>query len=94
MDTMEDIIIKQNPSEEQLNELGVRQWGIWEKEVSEFPWHYDSKETCYILEGEVTVTPEKGKPVTIKTNDLVTFPQGMSCSWKITKPIRKHYKFG
>ncbi|PIU19338.1 MAG: cupin, partial [Elusimicrobia bacterium CG08_land_8_20_14_0_20_59_10] len=29
-------------------------WPIWTKEVSSFPWHYDEKETCLILDGEVT----------------------------------------
>ena len=26
--------------------------------------------------------------------DLVTFPQGMECTWHVIKPIRKHYNFG
>ncbi|UCH54465.1 MAG: DUF861 domain-containing protein, partial [Pseudomonadota bacterium] len=42
---------------------------------------------------EVTVTPEGGKPVRIVEGDLVTFPQGMSCTWDIHVPIRKHYDF-
>jgi len=91
---MAEIKIEQNPSEARLTELGVSSWGIWEKETSEFPWHYSDKETCYLLEGEVTVTPENGSPVTFGKGDLVTFPQGMSCSWKITKPVRKHFMFG
>ena len=36
--------------------LGAREWPIWASEVSEFPWHYDQRETCLLLEGEVTVT--------------------------------------
>jgi uncharacterized cupin superfamily protein len=88
------IKIERNPSEERLEELGIEKWPIWEKEVSEFPWHYDETETCYILEGSVIVTPEGGQPVEIKKGDLVTFPKGMSCTWKITKAIRKHYNFG
>ncbi|GAB4367393.1 MAG: cupin domain-containing protein [Calditrichia bacterium] len=88
------IEIQKNPSESKLNELGVKNWPIWEKEVSEFPWHYDQTETCFILEGKVIVTPEKGDPVEIEAGDLVTFPRGMSCTWKILKPIRKHYTFG
>ena len=51
-------------------------------------------ETCYFLEGDVEVTPEGGKPVRIGKGDLVTFPTGMSCTWKVLKPVRKHYKFG
>lgn len=82
-----------NPSPDQLQKLGVKDWPIWTKEASEFPWKYDSTETCYLLEGEVEVTPDGEPPVTIKKGDLVTFPQGMSCRWDIKKEVRKHYQF-
>ncbi|WP_294945941.1 cupin domain-containing protein [Sulfurivirga sp.] len=88
-----EIRLIRNPDPQQLDELGVRDWPIWEKEVSTFPWTYDATETCYILEGRVTVTPEGGEPVTIEAGDLVTFPAGMSCVWEIHAPIRKHYNF-
>ncbi|MBT8045778.1 MAG: cupin domain-containing protein [Pontiella sp.] len=91
---MNPIEIEQAPSKERLEELGVFGWSIWEKEESEFPWHYDAQETCYLLEGEVTVTPDGGESVSFKAGDLVTFPQGMSCSWKISRAVRKHYRFG
>jgi uncharacterized cupin superfamily protein len=84
----------EKPTEEKLKNLEVTNWPIWEKEVSKFDWYYDQQETCYILEGEVTVTPENGQPVSIEAGDFVIFPQGMSCVWDISKPIRKHYKFG
>ncbi|HHS99688.1 MAG TPA: DUF861 domain-containing protein [Thiomicrospira sp.] len=88
-----EISIKSNPSESFLNELEVSSWPIWEKEASSFPWTYDMKEECYILEGEVTVTPNGGEAVQIKAGDFVTFPAGMSCQWQITQAIRKHYRF-
>lgn len=91
---MSTIRIEHNPAPERLDELGVSGWPIWEKEVSEFPWSYDSNETCYILEGEVIVTPDGGDPVHIKQGDLVVFPAGMLCTWNILQPIRKHYSFG
>jgi len=91
---MKEIKVEKQPSETRLQELGVKSWPTWTKEVSEFPWEYDSEETCYILEGEVIVTPEGGQPVKIKAGDLVTFPEGMKCVWKILKDIRKHYRFG
>jgi uncharacterized cupin superfamily protein len=84
----------EKPSEEKLAALKARSWPIWEKEVSEFPWDYDEKETCFLLEGEVTVTPDDGPPVRFGKGDLVVFPEGMKCRWKITKAVRKHYKFG
>jgi len=90
---MSEIIVAHSPSEEQLEALGVRNWPIWTKEVSTFPWTYDSSETCLFLEGDVIVTPEGGKPVSMGKGDLVTFPQGMTCTWEIRKAVKKHYNF-
>jgi uncharacterized cupin superfamily protein len=91
---MHDILVEHNPSPAKLDVIGVYDWPIWEKEVSRFPWTYDQKETCYILEGEVIVTPAGGQPVKIVEGDLVNFPAGLSCTWDIRAPIRKHYRFG
>ena len=90
---MSEIIVAHSPSEEQLEALGVRNWPIWTKEVSTFPWTYDSSETCLFLDGDVIVTPEGGQPVKMGKGDLVTFPQGMSCTWEIRQAVRKHYNF-
>ncbi|HEY5653986.1 MAG TPA: cupin domain-containing protein [Pontiella sp.] len=90
---MNEITIKRNPSEELLNKMGAFTWPIWEKETSEFPWYYDTEETCYLLEGEVVVTPANGEPVRFGAGDLVTFPAGLSCVWKISADVRKHYHF-
>jgi len=90
---MTGIELERNPAREKLEEMGVFSWPVWEKEASRFPWTYDTDEICYILKGEVTVTPDGGEPVTIRAGDLVRFPAGMSCTWDITKPIRKHYDF-
>ena len=89
------IEVIKNPSEAQLDKLGCRSWPIWEKEPSSFPWHYDEKETCLILEGVVGVTPtDGGAAVTLNAGDLVIFPKGMSCTWTVWQGVRKHYKFG
>ncbi|MEH2322793.1 MAG: cupin domain-containing protein [Nostoc sp.] len=88
-----EIKIEHKPTQERLNELGVSKWGIWKKEVSKFPWTYDSQETCYFLEGDVVVTSDGGQPVQMGEGDLVTFPAGMSCTWEITKDVKKHYYF-
>ena len=88
-----EINITKTPSNEQLESLGVLNWPIWSKEPSTFPWTYDSNETCYFLEGDVIVTPKGGEPVQMGKGDLVTFPQGMSCTWEIREPVSKHYTF-
>ena len=91
---MDQILVEHNPSPAKLEVIGVYDWPIWNKETSTFPWTYDKKETCYILEGEAIITPEDGEPVTITESDLVIFPAGLSCTWEIRAPISKHYKFG
>jgi uncharacterized cupin superfamily protein len=90
----ENLEIERGASAENLESQGVMSWPIWEKEVSEFPWAYDDRETCYLLEGDVIVTPEGGEPVRFGKGDFVTFPAGMRCRWKILKGVRKHYRFG
>ena len=65
---------------------------VWGCDVSEFDWFYDSEETCFLLEGEVTVTYDGGS-VHFGAGDYVVFPEGLSCVWDVTKPVRKHYVF-
>lgn len=83
----------QKLSDDELKKMGVFSWPIWTKEVSKFPWSYDSIEECYLLDGEVTVETADGKKVTFGKGDFVTFPKGLSCKWDIRKPVRKHYNF-
>lgn len=87
------IQIDRAPTSERLEQLEVTSWPTWTKEVSEFPWSYDAAETCYFLEGDVVVTPEGEEPVQMGKGDLVTFPAGMSCTWKIRSAVKKHYCF-
>lgn len=88
-------IIVEKPTAERLASLGVTRWPTWTKEVSKFPWTFGSQEIAYILEGEVSVTPDDGSAaVSFQAGDLVTFPAGLSCTWNVTKALRKHYHLG
>ena len=80
------------PTEQEIKQ--AKAWEIWSKEPSSFPWSYSEKETCFILEGEATVTDSKGNSIHFGAGDWVEFEVGLSCTWKIGKTIRKHYKFG
>ena len=90
---MESILVEKNASSMKLDVMGVYDWATWEKEVSEFPWEYNMTETAYIIDGKAIVTPEEGEPVEIERGDLVIFPKGMKCTWKILEDIEKHYNF-
>ena len=84
------MITVRKPNESEKAEMLTKP--TWGCEVSEFNWHYDSEETCLLIEGEVTVT-YNGERVSFGAGDYVTFPQGLSCVWKVTKPVKKHYIF-
>ena len=80
------------PTEEELQDMNVRTWGTWGCEVSTFDWEYDAVETCYLLEGEVTVRTATGE-TRLQAGDLVTFPKGLQCVWDVKQAVRKHFKF-
>ena len=85
------IVVVTDPSQEEIAKC--KSWGTWGCEASKFPWTYGSAETCYLLAGEVTVTPDGGEPVSFKAGDIVTFPAGMSCTWDVKVAVKKHFNF-
>ncbi|KPL11341.1 cupin [candidate division BRC1 bacterium SM23_51] len=86
-------ITVRKPTEEELDQMAVRTWPTWECDPSEFDWQYDETETCYILEGDVTVKTDTGD-VHFAAGDLVVFPKGLKCVWSVAQKVRKHYRFG
>lgn len=72
----------------------AQNWATWKKEVSEFPWSYNEKETCLILKGRAEVRAENGECVQFGAGDLVIFSSQLTCTWRIIEPIEKKYKFG
>ncbi|WP_414153587.1 cupin domain-containing protein [Prochlorococcus sp. MIT 1341] len=42
----------------------------------------------------MTLSPEGVEPERFGVDDFVVFPEGMSCTWKVQKVVRKHYRFG
>lgn len=80
------------PTPEQIK--ATESWGTWSKGPSKFPWTYDEKETCYILDGEAFVKDNAGNEIRFTTGDMVEFPAGLSCEWNIVSTIWKKYLFG
>jgi len=85
-------VIIEQLSEKDISTRGIKNWPIWEKEISVFDWFYDSQEQCLFLEGEVTIKTPEGD-FSINKGDFVTFKEGLKCTWQIKKPVKKHYKF-
>jgi uncharacterized protein len=77
---------------EEIRQKNIKEWPIWQKEISRFDWFYESPEECLLLEGKVTVKSDF-ETVTFGKGDFVTFPKGLRCVWEITKPVKKHYNF-
>ena len=72
----------------------IKSWPIWECKPSKFPWHYEDKEICLIIEGQARISTQNGAIYVIKAGDLVEFPAGLYCEWEITKSIKKHFRLG
>ena len=88
---MKEIDIKQLTKKE-IEQMGIKNWPVWTKGPSVFDWEYDMTEQCYILEGEFEVKTAQNT-YHIKAGDFVTFPKRLKCTWRIIKPVRKHYNF-
>mmetsp|Transcript_6168 Transcript_6168/g.12691 ORF Transcript_6168/g.12691 Transcript_6168/m.12691 type:complete len:141 (-) Transcript_6168:48-470(-) len=92
--TKPEIQVVHQPDEAFLKEKGVFSWGTWGCDAGSFPWTYGENESCYLLQGQVTVTPTDGRqPATFGKGDFVTFPAGMSCQWDVTEAVHKHFLF-
>ena len=55
-------------------QYGIKSWPVWECKPSKFPWHYEDKEICLIIEGQARINTQNGDIYLIKTGDLVQFP--------------------
>jgi uncharacterized cupin superfamily protein len=84
----------ETPVADRLARLGVDHWPQWEKGVADSAWTHDVNETSNFPDGHVVVTPADGEPVGIVTGNLLTFPAGLTCTWKVLSPFRKRYRFG
>ena len=83
---------KKKPARQEIDT--TLNWGAWEKEPSVFPWYYDEKETCYIIEGRAEVEDMHGNVMSFGKGDWVEFEAGLECTWKISETIRKKFRFG
>ncbi len=90
---MQDKIQITKMTKTEMEQKGINSWPIWTCPISEFPWEYEAQESCYLLEGEVEVTVDTGENFSFGAGDFVVFTQGLKCTWKVLKPVRKHYTF-
>lgn len=92
MPTVKDIQIRKPTTEETQK---CKTWPIWTCRPSTFDWDYTEKETCLIIDGEVTIKDRNSEDsVSFGPGDMVVFPEDLSCVWEVKKPVKKHYTFG
>src|SRR5579863_1177690 len=65
--------------------------GVWECTAGKFVWDYTWDEFVMLLEGEAIITPDGGKPFTLRTGDFGYFPAGLKVEWHVPKYIRKTF---
>ena len=92
MPTVKDITVTR-PTDAEIDRC--KSWPVWSSDVSSFDWDYTQTETWLLLEGKVTVTdrPAGDDSVTFQAGDMVVFPNGLLCIWKIEEAVKKHYDF-
>lgn len=65
--------------------------GTWEATVG--TWHatYKLYEFVHLIDGQITITPDGGSPVTLRPGDGFVVEPGFAGTWKIEQPVRKHF---
>ena len=86
------VLISSPCSASVIIQYGIKSWPVWECKPSKFPWHYEDKEICLIIEGQATISTQTGESYVISAGDLVEFPAGLYFEWEVTKSIKKHYR--
>ncbi len=48
-------------------------------------------ETITLIEGDVTITPEGGDPVTVRAGEIAYIPEGTRAKWEVRETVRKGF---
>ena len=62
---------------------------VWECTAGCFNWHYGEDETVVVIAGEVFITIESGEERRVGQGDMVFFPAGTSCTWRVADRVKK-----
>ena len=56
-------------------------------------WHarYAFYEFVHLIEGQITITPDGGDPVTLRPGDAFVVEPDFVGTWTIEAPVRKHF---
>ena len=65
--------------------------GTWEATPGTYYATYKAYEFVHLMEGQITITPEGGAPVTLVPGGAFVVEADFKGTWKIEKPVRKHF---
>jgi uncharacterized cupin superfamily protein len=66
--------------------------GFWSCNVGRYEFAFDYDEFVYIIRGAVTVTVHgTGATHVLEDGDTALFPQGVTTTWEITRPVTKYF---
>lgn len=65
--------------------------GVWEATPGAWRVSYDEWESCTVLEGRCTVTPDGGDPVNLGPGDTLILEPGFKGIWSVTEKMRKTF---
>ncbi len=65
--------------------------GTWAATSGTYHAAYTAYEFVHIIEGEITITPDGGKPVTVRPGDAFVIEADFKGTWEITRPVLKHF---
>ena len=65
--------------------------GWWSATPGTYHATYLAPEFVHMIDGEVVITPDGGKPVTVKGGDAFVVEKGFVGTWKIEKEVLKHF---
>lgn len=68
--------------------------GVWEAQpYTEVIKDSPAEETCYIIRGEVAITPEGEAEILLKAGDSYHIPKGFSGTFAVKKPLVKVFHY-
>jgi hypothetical protein len=62
---------------------------VWDCTAGSFEWHYCQDETAVVISGEAFILDKQGAERRLGPGDVVFFPAGASCTWRVPERIRK-----
>lgn len=66
--------------------------GFWSCGVGRYEFAFDYDEFVYVIRGAVTVTEHgTGATYALAEGDTAHFPQGVTTTWEITRPVTKYF---